>query len=360
MNQRIDSIEMIRGLAILGVIGIHTGSWMTEDPSANIHLFALLEIISRFSVPIFFFVSAFSLFRQYPLDQPFNAGRYYCRRFSRVLVPYVAGSILYMLHYSALTGDWSIWFPLLIYEFFFFGMASYQLYFLVILLWFYFLMPIWRLWLRQIVKSPAVWLSLLFLGQIAFNYYSSYQLRPTFANFYVNLAIEYRMSWWLIHYLFLFLLGGVFAVRYVEAMTLLRRRRRQVQLFFLLSMGSMLIHYYCLLLIRHYSLEQAVNTVHQLSPAGIFYTLAACLYFLLLFEVPSSSPVQTSLKIMGRHSYGVFWIHPLLMHYFHQGLSALGLPMNVPVTIFFYVATVLSSLGVTRIAGKAAKKISSK
>ena len=348
MNQRIDSIEMIRGLAILGVVGIHTGSFMTADPSANIHLFALLEIISRFSVPIFFFASAFSLFRQYPLSQPFDAGRFYRRRLTRVLFPYIAGSILYMLHYSYLTADWSIWFPILIYQFFFFGMACYQLYFLVILLWFYLLMPLWRLWVRRIVRNPAVWLCLLFFGQMAFNYYSSYQLRPTFTHFYVNLMVQYRMSWWLLHYLFLFLLGGVVAVRYEETMALLRRLRRPVQFFFVLSMASMLGHYYYLLFSRHYSLEQTVNTVHQLSPAGMLYTLAACLYFLLRFETPSQSPVSRALKLMGRHSYGVFWIHPVFMHYFHEWLTAMGGSMTVPVTLLFYTATVAASLGVTR------------
>jgi len=344
MNQRIDSIEIIRGLSILGVIGIHTGSFMLENPAANMHLFALLEIISRFSVPIFFFVSAFSLFRQYPVDMPFDAGRFYQRRFSRVLVPYIVGSILYMLHYSFLTGDWSIWFPILVYQFFFFGMASYQLYFLVILLWFYLWMPLWRKWVRRILQRPLLWLGLLFAAQIAFDYYSSYKLRPTFTNLYLNLAIQYRMSWWMIHYLFLFLLGGVFAARYDCAMALLRRYRSAVRNFFLLSLGAMLVQYYFLLLIRHYSLEQAVNTVHQLSPAGLFYTLAACLYFMLRFEEPMPPLIQRALKINGRYSYTVFWIHPLFMHYIHQGFVSLDWTMTAPVTIAFYVATVLSSL----------------
>ena len=348
MNQRIRSIEYIRGLAMLGVVGIHTGSELLSNPQANMHLFALLEIVSRFSVPIFFFVSAFSLFRQYPLELPFDAGRFYKRRFVRVLFPYLIGSILYMLHYSWLTGDWSIWLPILVYQFFGFGMASYQLYFLVILLWFYLLMPLWRVLVRIILQRPILWLGLLFASQIAFNYYSSYKLRPNSGLFYIDLLIQYRMSWWIAHYLFLFLFGAVFAVRYQQVMDWLRQRRRQVVLFFSLALAAMLAQYYYLLLIRHYSLEQAVNTVHQLSPAGMLYTLAACLYFLLRFESPSPSPVSRALKLMGRHSYGVFWIHPVFMHYFHEWLTALGGSMTVPVTLLFYTATVAASHGVTR------------
>ena len=38
---RIASIEYIRGLAMLGVIGIHTGAWSLSNSQVNMHLFAL-------------------------------------------------------------------------------------------------------------------------------------------------------------------------------------------------------------------------------------------------------------------------------------------------------------------------------
>ena len=50
---RLAAIEYIRGIAMLGVIGIHVGSVYSEIPAANIHMVALLEILTRFSVPIF-------------------------------------------------------------------------------------------------------------------------------------------------------------------------------------------------------------------------------------------------------------------------------------------------------------------
>ena len=143
-------------------------------------------------------------------------------------------------------------------------------------------------------------------------------------------------------------------------MSVLRRLHRLVQGFFFLSMASMLGHYYYLLFSRHYSLEQAVNTVHQLSPAGMLYTLAACLYFLLRFEFSSPSPAVRFLKLMGRHSYGVFWIHPVFMHYFHEWLTAMGGSMTVPATLLFYTATVAASLGVTRMAGALQRRFQSR
>ena len=344
MNNRIEAMEYIRGLAMLGVVAIHTGSLVLLDPAANPQLVALLEIVSRFSVPIFFFISAFSLFRQYPLEQPLDLKRFYKRRFFRVLLPYIAGSILYMLHYSWLTGDWSIWFPILVYQFFFFGMGCYQLYFLVILLWFYALMPLWRGWVRQILRQPLLWLGLLLVAQIAFNYYSSYRLKPNLANFYLNLGIEYRMSWWPLHYVFLFLLGGLVAARFEQAFALLQKRVRLLGGLLLFSLAAMLAHYYILIGPRGYTLVQAVNTVHQLSPAGVLYSVFASLFLLVRFSQPLPLPLRQILSVAGRYSYSIFWLHPFFLHYLHEAVRSLGWRLGVAVTAVLYLATLSASL----------------
>ena len=58
---RLAAIEYIRGISMMGVIGIHVGSQYLSNTTANIHLVALFETATRFSVPIFFFISAFAL-----------------------------------------------------------------------------------------------------------------------------------------------------------------------------------------------------------------------------------------------------------------------------------------------------------
>ena len=52
----------MRGLCMLGVIGIHVGSYALQNPFVNLELISVLEILSRFGVPAFFFLSAFGLF----------------------------------------------------------------------------------------------------------------------------------------------------------------------------------------------------------------------------------------------------------------------------------------------------------
>ena len=51
MPERNQIIDDLRGICMLGVIGIHVGSFVLEAPYPNS---LLLEILSRYSVPAFF------------------------------------------------------------------------------------------------------------------------------------------------------------------------------------------------------------------------------------------------------------------------------------------------------------------
>lgn len=65
MTERNKTIDKLRGICMLGVLGIHTGSLVLMSVSPNQHLYMLFEILSRYSVPAFFFVSGYGLFCHY-------------------------------------------------------------------------------------------------------------------------------------------------------------------------------------------------------------------------------------------------------------------------------------------------------
>lgn len=344
-KKRILAVEYIRGISMLGVIGIHTGAYSLSNPFTNIHLFAVLEIFTRFSVPIFFFVSAFGLFISHDVDAKLDYTDFMKRRFRTVLIPYITWSLLYMLHYTVISGDTGIWHYSLLVKYFLFGLASYQLYFLVIMLWFYALMPLWRAAVRWLMRNPARNLTLLLIIQILFNYYSSYVLRPAFNNHYLNMIVQYRLSYWVFHYIFIFLLGAMCAVQYREFKDLLGMYRKQITVFFTLSLISMLIFYYDLIYSRGYSPEEAVNTAHQLSPIGVVYTIAATLFWFMIFEyITLGNRVESFLTSLGRHSYMIYLVHPLIMYYLTNFLIAKNIMMSAPITIAFFCITVIISL----------------
>ncbi len=353
---RIAAVEYIRGVAMLGVVGIHTGAYSLNGPEVNVHVFALLEIFTRFSVPIFFFVSAFGLFRQHAPGRPLAYGVFWRRRALTVLVPYVAWSLLYMWHYTWVTGDARAWETPYVYEYLLFGLASYQLYFLVILIWFYALMPLWRAVVPMLAARPLPWLGALLAAQVAFNYWSCHVLPWRAEDYYADLALKHRLSYWVLHYVFVFLLGAVCAVRLEDFRAFAARRRRALGAFFAVSLAALLGHYYWLLAAGA-DPERALNAAQQLSPAGVVYTLAACLFLFALFDGGLPAGAAAALTALACYSYAIYLVHPLVMFYADRWLAGQGLAMTPPVVAGFYGLTVLGSLMAALALERAARRL---
>lgn len=344
---RLPAIEYIRGISMMGVIGIHIGSQYLANPSANMHLIALFEIATRFSVPIFFFISAFGLFYNLNLNEPFNYRQFLTKRFKTVLVPYLMWSIFYLWHDGILYG---VGFPspLSLLEILFFGNAKYQLYFLVILLWFYLLMPLWI----AIVKNATKTLLLaLLIFQFAFDYWSSFSV--PFNMFIYALPdssffkpfLMYRLNYWVLHYIFIFVLGGYLAVHINSFMLFMKKQRPVISLFFLISLLSLIGYYYKLIYADGYTLLEAINTAHQLSPAGICYTIAASIFFFTIFTYNNfSDRLKNYLHILGFHSYFAYLVHPLVITYLSMLLAGTNHLMTAPISILFYTVTLLLSV----------------
>ncbi len=346
---RLDAIEFIRGISMMGVIGIHVGSQYVENAFANPHLIALFEVVSRFSVPIFFFISAFGLFYNLDMGRPFSYKDFLRRRFRAVLIPYLVWSFAYILHDALLfhTG-----FPDILHmlSLLFFGNAKYHLYFLVILIWFYIAMPIWI----PIVKRLAMpSLTLLLFAQVAFDYWSSYSV--PFNLFVYGLSdssilkpfLMYRLNYWPFHYFFIFLLGGYLALHREGFKAFLHQHRLMISLFFLGTLAAMLLHYYILLYQDGYTELEAINTVHQLAPEGILYTIAASLFFFQLFTC-YAFPKMTHwlLHELGLHSYFAYLFHPFVITYLALALQRSGRIMTAPIAIAFYMLTLVLSVSI--------------
>ena len=342
-KNRILAIEYIRGISMLGVIGIHTGSQYLSNPASNMHLIALFEILTRFSVPIFFFISAFGLFYNIDLSEKFSYKNFMTKRFKTVLIPYLVWSFLYITHYTILYHDTSLLsIPTLI-KFLFFGFASYQLYFLVILLWFYALMPVWIYMIRHM---NAVRMVMLLLFQLAFDYYSSFIMNPySIENPVIKALFEYRLNYWVLHYIFIFLFGGYLAIHYDKFEIYMSRHYNSICSFFIASLSSLVIYYYYLIYEQSYSLEAAINTAHQLCPAGIFYTIGASLFFFTLFS-NTKFPVlvHSILAILGKHSYFAYLFHPFAITYLAMVLTWQGKIMTAPIAIMFYFSVTIISI----------------
>ena len=345
---RLAAIEYIRGISMLGVVGIHIGAaylgqHTTPDAIANPHIVALLEIFTRFSVPIFFFISAFGLFYNLDLSQPFDYRDFLKRRYKAVVVPYVVWSLFYIVHYCVLWQDPGPLHPITILYDLFFGLANYQLYFMVLLIWFYLMMPMWVWAVKRLDNVKLVW---LLVAQIAINYLLCFIWNPyTIENPILNRFAIYHLNYWVIHYVFIFLLGGYLAVHMNGFMEFMAKYRSGIVVFFWLTVAAHLGYYYYLLSVRGYTPLEGVATAHQLAPTGIIYTLGASLFFFTIFtlwQLPDF--LRPVLALLGKHSYFMYLAHPLALTYFGFMFDGLGLRLTVPMTVLFYCLAVGATL----------------
>lgn len=343
----LNSIEYIRGVSMLGVVAIHIGAQYLMNPTPNLHLIAILEIASRFSVPIFFFISAFGLFYKIDLAAPFDYVKFLRRRFKAVLLPYLIWSALYIVHDNFFYGT-GIPAPSYAAEILFFGLAKYQLYFLVILIWFYLLMPFW---IKIIKNLTPLKFAAIFFAQIIFNCFSSYsaelfQFTQTLPeDSILKMFLQWRLNYLVLHYVFIFLLGGILAVHSQKFFDWLKANKKIVSAVFLAALTIHLGYFYFLVYVEKFDLMAAVNTAHQLSPTGFLYTIATSIFLFMLFEnFQFDKVIRAGFSLLGKNSYFVYLFHPLAINYLDLALKKLGLIMTATNTIIFYLLTVFISL----------------
>ena len=208
-------IDNLRGICMLGVIGIHIGS-LALAPN-NFTLYLLLEILSRYSVPSFFFISGYGLActdKGLLSDSRLNYIDFMKKRLRGAGLPYLSWSLFYMLYFwLILPPGFVSWNPLHVAYVLFFGLGCYHLYFMVILLWFYASYPLWRRLLCIIIhQSIPFMLVLLFIFQLAFNWWTTHPgLNTAGWSVLAKNFFDYRLNYLPLHYLLIFMSGGLAA-----------------------------------------------------------------------------------------------------------------------------------------------------
>ena len=281
-------IDNLRGICMLGVIGIHIGS-LALAPN-NFTLYLLLEILSRYSVPSFFFISGYGLActdKGLLSGSRLNYIDFMKKRLRGAGLPYLSWSLFYMLYFwLILPPGFVSWNPLHVAYVLFFGLGCYHLYFMVILLWFYASYPLWRRLLRIIIhQSIPFMLVLLFIFQLAFNWWTTHPgLNTAGWSVIAKNFFDYRLNYLPLHYLLIFISGGLAACYWQKFIALLRKYSAMVCMIFAASVAWDVQSCYEAVTVKGYTLIDLANTYHQLSPQGLCYTVGSLLFFCLALD----------------------------------------------------------------------------
>lgn len=352
-------IDNMRGLCMLGVIGIHIGSLALAPNSFTLYL--LLEILSRYSVPSFFFISGYGLACT---DKGLLAGSalnyidFMKKRLRGAGLPYVSWSLFYMLYFwLILPPGFVSWEPLHVAFVLFFGLGCYHLYFMVILLWFYGTYPLWRKLLRIIIHhNHAFMLVLLFIFQLLFNWWTTHPgVNSSTWSVLAKNFFDYRLNYLPLHYLLIFIGGGLAAVYWEKFLALLHKYAAGVIVLYLASIGWDVYSCYDAVKSKGYSLLDLANTYHQLSPQGLVYTIGSILFFCLALDwlekksggCAIAALLYKAISILSAYSMLIYFVHPLLLDWITSAANYFGIIMTVKKVTLAYVLLVCSSLALS-------------
>lgn len=364
-------IDNLRGICMLGVIGIHIGS-LALAPN-NFTLYLLLEILSRYSVPSFFFISGYGLActdKGLLSGSRLNYIDFMKKRLRGAGLPYLSWSLFYMLYFwLILPPGFVSWNPLHVAYVLFFGLGCYHLYFMVILLWFYASYPLWRQLLRIIIhQSIPFMLVLLFIFQLAFNWWTTHPgLNTAGWSVIAKNFFDYRLNYLPLHYLLIFMSGGLAACYWEKFIALLRRYSAMVCMIFAASMAWDVQSCYEAVTVKGYTLIDLANTYHQLSPQGLCYTVGSLLFFCLALdwlerkaqsEGSLAKPFYKAISILSAYSMLIYFVHPLLLNWLSSAYNHFGIIMTVKKVALSYVLLVLGSLALSILLTKAFEKCS--
>lgn len=353
-------IDNLRGICMLGVIGIHIGS-LALAPN-NFTLYLLLEILSRYSVPSFFFISGYGLActdKGLLSGSRLNYIDFMKKRLRGAGLPYISWSLFYMLYFwLILPPGFVSWNPLHVAYVLFFGLGCYHLYFMVILLWFYASYPLWRRLLRIIIhQSIPFMLVLLFIFQLAFNWWTTHPgLNTAGWSVLAKNFFDYRLNYLPLHYLLIFISGGLAACYWEKFIALLRRYSAMVCVIFAASVAWDVQSCYEAVTIKGYTLIDLANTYHQLSPQGLCYTVGSLLFFCLALdwlerkaqsEGSLAKPFYKAISILSAYSMLIYFVHPLLLDWLSSAYNHFGIIMTVKKVALSYVLLVLGSLALS-------------
>lgn len=339
-------IDYVRGFAILFVLVIHTTAISAVLNSGDPLFIGALAIntLAQAAVPLFVFVSGFVLAHRY--RGAFSVSGFYRRRLVRIVPPYIAFSVVYLVAMvasaSLLRGIRtvpSLSVPDICYRLFS-GSCHYHLWFIVLIVELYLIYPLLiRLYDRARQRSREV-----HLLAAALLVQAGYLI--VFAPGILSTSTPFVRHLYLLEYIFYFVLG-IFVFQHADG---LQRRLRPRWIPVILA-GLILAGTVAMTAIR-IPVAGYVPVLYQLVGYPVYgLTCILCLLLGLRLQAAARGTAPF-LKSLGEYSFGIYLIHPLVMEmvYYLVLLRLLSLgPQHWQVYPLLFVSGLALSLVAARL-----------
>lgn len=360
LNKRPQVLELyyVRAIAAFGIFTIHaTGGFalFSEFNSNAMHLGIFLNQFFRFGTPIFMIVSGFVLFYNYRTPEEFNPTKFYKKKATFLIIPYLLWSVGYLVFTSfvynnpiASNGFWGVVKNILL------GNAFPHLYFIFLIVQFYIIFPLLIRYLsKSMINRPFKVSACIAIFQAAILIYEFYFRKPTSIGIINFINIYYWKSF--LGWFFYFITGGIIAYNYEKFVEFIEKRIRLLLPVYILSLVLFLGEVYLNIYISQG--RDYFERYGSIRPMNMLYgvmTFVVLIWLTRKIKDKDNSLVKL-IKSFGTYSLGVYFAHPMvlefvkisLMSYFpnHIGYSRIssaiiiiGLGWTLTICLCYFIA----------------------
>lgn len=327
MSTRYEKFDILRGFAIIGVVLIHITAPLATEGKV---LAVLVNQISRFAVPVFFFLSGWGLTIAESYAKSDGYWDFLKARFLSVFPQYIVWNFIYL----AYSDVWSSQNLMEVLKAFLLGIIYNHLYFVPVILVLYVFYPL----LLKVANKFGVLLS-LFITMIS-------QLSDVWIQheyFYMNKNI---LNW-----IFYFIFGMWFAKNFKDKVQHLQKYKFFIWIGLVLSMSLVLLTPFLVGDLFDFNLVLASTR-----PTVIFYS--TMLVLLMIVTPFNHQKLNKALLKLSKYSFYIYLSHYLFLSIWRDVYATLGWDWN---TLLYIVFSFVLVMGVSYVVGvfmrKAEKKI---
>lgn len=309
----LDQLRVVTALSVIVVHVLAFTAFLNPDPLGTLAHNGLLNAF-HFTRDVFMFITGLALVYTY-YGKPFALTRFWKKRSVGVLIPYLIWTIIYTFINAYQPSPGAMLTTILgnVLS----GNASYQLYYILLTLQFYLLLPVFLWLLGRVERHPWTALGVSFVAQLILwtvDYFTLEAHAPS-SGFFAFVA-QYQDSF-VLTYQFYFVLGGIVALHLPEVRAWLLTHRLWIFISLGVTLAALSLVYLYQTNVAQASIGYAVQV---LQPAMIFYSVSviAFLYWLayrrVSKRVQGEQPRgQRFWHTLSDASFGIYLVHPIVL-----------------------------------------------
>jgi probable poly-beta-1,6-N-acetyl-D-glucosamine export protein len=349
-------LDPLRGITALMVVAVHTlgNSTFLNHTVAGLEVQYMAVTALHFTRALFMFVTAFALVYVY-FGRKFSLGQFWKKRSIGAVLPYCIWSIVYVLVDTP-----NLNFASFLHTSFIdilTGNASYQMYYILLTLQFYLILPLFLWFFRKVERYPWRTLVISFVIQMIIFYldYHYVQIGSWSTSPIAKILNQYQDRI-VFMYQFYFILGAFVARYFEQVRAFILRHGIWIACGMIVVLAGLWAHYFIQVLVYH---EAIVYAVSVLQPSLVIYSAAIVIFSFWLacrWVVKSTGGVENKKPSwygfwhqLSDASFGVYLIHVLILTALLDHLAPV-MPVTWPLAIRLFLLWFITAGGAALIS----------